>query len=198
MKKKMTLRFILLALGGLALGGAITYLWWLAAYQWKAAPAPFPDVAFFTGFGMILIGILALTSAGNLQAPTAAPGERGGPFQLFRSSKAVAKEAAASSKDSGRLALPGGGAAQRSPAGGLPSAPHRGSRGALLLDVKKRMAFPPSFFALSPARGKGFAGPASASPAMGELYKAHPPWSRLPARVLCPGGARPGPTEVAT
>ena len=28
MKKKMTLRFILLALGGLALGGAITYLWW--------------------------------------------------------------------------------------------------------------------------------------------------------------------------
>ena len=107
MKKKMTLRFILLALGGLALGGAITYLWWLAAYQWKAAPAPFPDVAFFTGFGMILIGILALTSAGNLQAPTAAPGERGGPFQLFRSSKAVAKEAAASSKDSGRLALPG-------------------------------------------------------------------------------------------
>lgn len=107
MKKKMTLRFILLALGGLALGGAITYLWWLAAYQWKAAPAPFPDVAFFTGLGMILIGILALTSAGNLQAPTAAPGERGGPFQLFRSSKAVAKEAAASSKDSGRLALPG-------------------------------------------------------------------------------------------
>ena len=198
MKKKMTLRFILLALGGLALGGAITYLWWLAAYQWKAAPAPFPDVAFFTGFGMILIGILALTSAGNLQAPTAAPGERGRALPAVSLQQSRGQGSRGLQQGQRPPGPAGGGAAQRSPAGGLPSAPHRGSRGALLLDVKKRMAFPPSFFALSPARGKGFAGPASASPAMGELYKAHPPWSRCRARVLCPGGARPGPTEVAT
>ena len=46
------------------------------------------------------------------------------------------------------------------------------------------MAETPSFFAPSPARGKGFAGPASASPAMGELYKAHPLVSPASARPL--------------
>ena len=148
MKKKMTLRFILLALGGLALGGAITYLWWLAAYQWKAAPAPFPDVAFFTGFGMILIGILALTSAGEPPGPHLRSRGAGRTLPAVSLQQSRGQGSRGLQQGQRPPGPAGGGAAQRGPAGGLSGAPHRGSRGALLLDVKKRMAETPSFFCL--------------------------------------------------
>ena len=50
----------------------------------------------------------------------------------------------------------------------------------------------PSF--LLPPPGLGVAAPIS--PATWVSLMLPTPWSRLPARVLHPGGARPGPTEA--
>lgn len=94
MKNHWLLRFLLLALLGGALGGAITYAWWVAAEHYNIAPGPFTECTFFTGFALMLIGLLSLTSAGGASKPTPATLEdKKGPLRIVTDTKAMAQNA---------------------------------------------------------------------------------------------------------
>ena len=93
MNKRWLLRFLLLALLGGAVGGGITYAWWMAAERYGIAPGPFVECTFFTGFALMLIGLLCLTGGGATSVNlTSTPGTGGGPLQFFSSDKRLAKD----------------------------------------------------------------------------------------------------------
>ena len=95
MNKRWLLRFLLLVLLGGAVGGGITYAWWMAAERYGIAPGPFVECTFFTGFALMLIGLLCLTSGGGItkQGPATLEDKKG-PLRIVEDSRSAAQKAA--------------------------------------------------------------------------------------------------------
>ena len=90
MNRRILLRLLILVLAGAALGGAILFAWWQAG---ETRPASYGDCTFFTGWGLLLFGLLFLTGGGATSVNlTSTPGTGGGPLQFFSSDKRLAKD----------------------------------------------------------------------------------------------------------
>lgn len=105
MNKHMLLRLLLLILAGAALGGVLLVAWRRPALE-GSAPASYEDCTFFTGWGLLLFGLLLLPGGGATSVNlTSTPGTGGGPLQFFSSDKRLAKDVARA--NTRRAELPG-------------------------------------------------------------------------------------------